>query len=165
MIFFGMQNYEPLSEQEEEYFHLVNCLECFGRAHKILKELISTDSVSPVLTDAASRLAMIEYAKAYTVAHGHAKYRYKLSPPCLSVEHEKLHRTILILRDKVLAHSDLVPKQGRIHHYPVESPEPALVSLNADPKLPKPDKLLSLVEKTIEELKIRRKQLSDDLPR
>lgn len=160
-----MQDYKPLSEQEEEYFHLVNCLGCFGRAHKILKELVLSEFVSPVLMDAASRLAMIEYAKAYTVAHGYAKYKYKLSPPCLSAEHVRLHRTILILRDKVLAHSDLVPKQGRIHYYPIESPEPVLVSLNADPKLPKPDKLLSLVKKTIEELKIRQKHLSDALPR
>ncbi|WP_127347514.1 hypothetical protein [Pseudidiomarina mangrovi] len=58
-------NYKPLTEKEEEYFHLVNCLSCFDRAIKILDDLDDyVDKISVTLQDAATRLAIIEYAKA-----------------------------------------------------------------------------------------------------
>ncbi|MFC0050078.1 hypothetical protein [Rheinheimera tilapiae] len=160
------QNYQPLTEREEEYFHLVNCLSCFERAIKILEELDGhVDMISTTLQDAATRLAIIEYAKAYTSAFGSVKYRYKLTPPELSKENFYLHKVVMELRDKVLAHSDLIPKQGKVHYQPLGSTEPALVSLFTDPTLPSTEKLLSLFSETVGKIKITQQQLSNALPR
>lgn len=162
MIFKKISEHNPLTPQEEEYFHLVDCIESFRRSSNILKELLGSE-LSKTLTNAVYKAAIIEYAKPYTPSHGDEKWKYRLAPPELTKSEARLHNVLMTLRDKVIAHSDLSPKQGKVFPGSATETRAAIVSLNADPKYPEASDVLSLVERTLTLLDERQLQLSSSL--
>lgn len=162
MVFKSISKHTPLSPEEEEYFHLVDCIESFRRSIEILREL-SNANIGRTLTDAAHKMAIIEYAKPYTSARGNSKFKYCLETPALCTSDTRLHDVLLTLRDKVIAHSDLTPKQGKVFSTSATESRPAIVSLNTDPQMPSVDRVLALVERTLELHQERRLQMSSSM--
>ncbi len=106
-----------MNPNEEAYVHYAECINSLNRARQILGELRAIDRKTAIHA-AAFRFALIEYAKPYTRSDGiHKRGRngYVLPRPKLSAKLLTLHKQILVLRRKVLAHTDLTLKEAQVY--------------------------------------------------
>ena len=162
MIFRKISEHHPLGLTEEEYLHLVVCIECFRRSANILRDLLTCE-LNKTLADAAYKSAIVEYVKPYSVSNGDAKFKYKLSMFELAPSDVQMHETLVVLRDKVIAHSDLTPMQGKVFPNSASEQTAAIVSLNSDPQFPAVSDVLDFVERVIVLANDRRLQMSTAL--
>ncbi|MEW6203817.1 MAG: hypothetical protein AB1516_00690 [Pseudomonadota bacterium] len=161
-MFHSSPNYKPLSPEEEAYFHIVMCLRDLEQCSALLEQLDGEEKLSEV-QKAAYKLAIITYAKPFTSAFGVAKNKYKLGLDIVAKEHLGIHRHLMSLRDQVLAHSDLSPRQAKVFMNSATPDVAAIVSLSGDPRLPQMHSVKSVVAQVAESLKQRRLQLSNEL--
>jgi len=70
-------------------------------------------------------------------------------PPELSESDKKLHRELITLRDRFLAHSDLSPKDAKVYVGEVSGQPLPLIVSNTDPQLPKPEAVRQLIERLL----------------
>ncbi|MBA5638555.1 hypothetical protein H3H37_15960 [Duganella sp. LX20W] len=139
-----------MTKQEEAYVHFVGCMENLNRAW-MLTQLIRKNAAAEPLITAAYELALIEYAKSFKPSEGIHSRKYIWQEPSLSKEQLELHRKIIKLRDKVLAHSDISVKEAQL--YVSESGGSPIMTVvsNMPEQLPLPEEVSALIEQLLRE--------------
>ncbi len=130
------------AELEERYLHFMTCIDDLQRAWTILQDVKKADPKS------AYELALVEYSKPYKVSFGNIK-KHQWPSPKYAGDDLKLHERILLLRDKVLAHSDLPHKEAKIHATRYAKEQVVTVVMNIREQMPPLDGVLALIEKTL----------------
>lgn len=130
---------------EEEYFYLTMCSERLSKSITLL-DLYLSSSIKDDLACSAYRMAIIEYCKPFKNTHGKHK-RYVIDFP---FESNSLHNDLLSQRDKMLAHTDIFPKLGRIHYGGKDNMGMPLVSYMTDAVLPDGLIVKNLVNKILD---------------
>ena len=98
--------------------------------------------------------------------HKHGRNPYKLAAPDLSQEDLALHYKILDLRDYSLAHNDLTLKEARL--FPIRSGTSSVLgvfSSNIAPPMPDPATVISLIERTLDRMRVECERLEKNLLR
>ena len=108
---------------DEEYIHFQESITSLNRAWRTLCDLESHPSGNAIWS-AAYRMAVVEYCKPFTKSQINKNERYKLTLPSVSSDLEQLHERLIVLRDKVMAHSDLSVLDAKVYYdktaqYPV----------------------------------------------
>ena len=154
-----------ITDKEEYYVHHVQCIDSLNRAWVILQELNVIER-SASIADAAFRCALIEYAKPYTRSdgiHKHGKNGYELPEPSLSLEDLVLHRQILTLRHKVLAHTDLTLKEAKVYVGSYKGRVSVVVSTNVLSPFPEIRAVIDMIERTLDNMYLERTRLEQAL--
>lgn len=161
-----------MTEQEEQYVHLVNCIRDLNNAWWLLTEIKRSKERTP-LVGAAFQFALIEYSKSYklsrgTVLNSKGKPRnYKLDGRHVPPGHRQLHQQILCRRDQILAHSDLTVREAKLYVANTPSGKIAQISENiiyGTEDLARIDEIVALIEGTLPSLYKEEKELEADLP-
>jgi hypothetical protein len=135
---------------DEAYIHFQECLTSLNNAWTIICKLQETKT-DGLLHWAAYRMALIEYAKPFKTSKGAAR-RHRLSAPPFSEADVSLHRELIDLRDRTLAHSDLTTRDAKVYVGRIAGqPFPLIVS-NTDQTLPTLDNARGLIERTLDYL-------------
>ncbi len=140
-----------MTTAEEEYVHYTGCCDSLNSTWRILQELLPVEKKA-VIYDAAFRFALIEYAKPYKRSDGaHRKGRngYVLPTPKLPADELVLHKQILDLRDKLLAHSDLTLKGAMVSLARFDGRASICIAQNGPLPLPDLNTVIHLVEATL----------------
>jgi hypothetical protein len=142
-----------MTAEHKDFVHYVDCIDSLNRAWSILQDLGKVEH--PTAAHAAAfRFALIEYAKPYTRSDGFHGRR-KLPPPDVP-ELLALHKEILDLRDKVLAHSDLTLKQAQLHLHSFNGKPYYIISSNIAASLPSREAVIRLIERTLDQMYVER---------
>lgn len=137
-----------MARDDEAYIHYEECNSSLNEAWQIIERLQS--STDPLLSKAAYHMALIAYARPFKESYGANNRRHRMTlPPGLSVSDKKLHRELITLRDKFLAHSDLSPKDAKVYVGEVSGQPLPLIISNTDPQLPKPEIVRELIERLL----------------
>ena len=134
----------------EEYVHYQESLTSLNRAWQTICEL---ESIEPkgAIWSAAYRMTLIEYCKPFKNSNANSK-KLKIDGLIFDEEKDKLHKKILYLRDKVLAHSDIDILEAKIY-YDKNAVHPIpLISTNIEPNMPKLSEIRKLIEFVLDEL-------------
>jgi hypothetical protein len=142
-----------MTPAEEDFVHYVDCIDSLNRAWSILQELGTIERPSPI-RGAAFLFALIEYSKPYTRSDG-VHGRRRLPPPDLP-ELLALHQQILDLRNQVLTHSDLTMKEARLHLHSFNGKPYYIVASNLAPSFPSVEAVITLIERTLEQMYVKR---------
>ncbi len=145
-----------MTPADEDFIHCVDCIDSLNRAWSILQDLGSVERPSAVRA-AAFLFALVEYAKPYTRSEG-VHGRRKLAPPQLP-ELLALHEQILDLRNQVLAHPDLTVKQAQLHLHSFDGKPNYIVSSNVGHSFPSRKGVITLIERTLEQMYVKRDEL------
>jgi hypothetical protein len=147
-----------LTVDQEVYVHYAECINSLNTAWSILKAL-QTEGSQSILSAAAFRMALVEYAKPYHTSYGDAQKRHRLEMPTLQASNQKIHKQIMDLRDQVLAHSDLTIKDANLQ---IQGGRALIVS-NSLPQMPKLDDVIDLIERTLDQMYADQKGRLDQL--
>ena len=140
-----------MNPHEEAYVHFQDCLSSLNRAWQIV-QAIAANAPTPILTPAAYRMALVEYAKPFKTSYGAGRRRLNLSIPRLQEGDLQLHSHLLALRDQTLAHSDLSLMEAKVYiHELAGKPFPLIIS-NTEPQLPEIAKVQGLIERVLDSL-------------
>ncbi|WP_157830674.1 hypothetical protein [Aeromonas sobria] len=156
-------DYKPLNAHEEEYFHVVMCVQDLAHCISILDVIKKIEGRLDKIHEAAYKMAIIQYARPFTSAFGTVKYRYKQDSGIVERKHKWMHSHLISLRDQVLAHSDLTPRQATIFLNMANSDVAANVSMRAEPNLPDVNKVYELALQVFDALKAKKLSLSNRL--
>lgn len=154
-----------MTGKEEQYIHFVSCIQNLNEALRILK-IIKQQSGNPLIGP-AFEFALIEYSKPYTKSRGNLKYYHSLGVEDIPQEYHKLHKEILDARDQIHAHSDLTVEDATIYVVEGNHRKYAGISKNiidGTEKLKRIDDIIDLIEKTLDSMYVRAKQLKAELP-
>ena len=154
-----------LNPNEEAYVHYAECINSLNRAWQILVELRAIGRKTAIHA-AAFNFALIEYAKPYTRSDGtfkRGRNAYKLPPPNLSAELLALHQQILVLRDQVLAHTDLTLKEAQVYIASHAGRSLVTVLSNILPALPDSEDVIKLIEHTLDQMYVEVERLKNTL--
>src|SRR5215216_2417277 len=149
--------------QEEQYIHFVSCIDNLNYAWLILQEIKKSES-NPLISP-AFQFALIEYAKPYRQSHGDLK-RHKLDNRQVPSEYLDLHNKLLAARDKIHAHSDLTVMEARLHVAELShGPHASIVQnvIHRTEELSNINKIIDLIEKTLDSMYVEAKQLENQL--
>ncbi len=154
-----------MTEQEEQYIHFVSCIQNLNEAWRILKT-VEQQPGNPLIGP-AFEFALIEYSKPYTASRGNFKYNYSLGIENVPPEYRELHNEILAARHQIHAHSDLTVDDA--HIYVVENNYGKHVGISKNiiygtEKLRKIGDIVDLIEKTLDVMYVKVKQLKAELP-
>jgi hypothetical protein len=154
-----------MTEQEEQYIHFVSCIQNLNEAWRILK-IIRQQADNP-LVGPAFEFALIEYSKPYTASRGKFKGNYSLGIENVPPEYRELHKEILAARHQIHAHSDLTVDDA--HIFVVEENYRKYVGISKNiiystEKLERIGDIIDLIEKTLDSMYEKEKQLKAELP-
>lgn len=158
-----------LTPQEEEYTHLFQSVQDLNEAWEILRELkecAARDSIT-IVEAAAFRYALIAYSRPYTASFGNVTKLHKLDDRYVPVAHRPLHKRLLDRRDRIHAHSDLTILDAVVRVREIQGQKYTTQVRNKVDHLEgfkDIDKLIQLVEETLEAMYIRSVQLEQSLP-
>ena len=136
--------------EHEEFIHLESSIEDLNLAWRILK-IIKEEKGSPLIAP-AFQFAIVAYARPYTRADGILKKQYKLDQRHLLGNHRQLHDRLLTIRNQIIAHSDLRPKDAVLHVKDLNWGRYTGISQNTifgTEELGNIDVILELIEKTL----------------
>jgi len=161
-----------MNELEERYIHLANCIDSLNRAWRILKK-IKGEKGNP-LAGFAFQFALIEYSKpykdsnsAYLNEKGKPLYKYKLANDFIPKNYLILHKHIINVRDKMLAHLDLDVMDAKVYVQSIEHGRNILRSQNivdGAEEMENIDDIIGLIEGTLDAIRDEVRKLGDDLP-
>ena len=158
-----------MTPKEERYLHLDECIRSLNEAWHIVREVRASPQKSAI-TAAAYRYALVAYARPYTASDGiHQNrkkknaYKYETPPQGIAGEELALHDEILLLRHKILAHSDLNVKDAKIYLSHQGDGAKACIASNIPPSLPDPSAVINLIEHTLDLLYEERTKGQEDL--
>jgi hypothetical protein len=154
-----------MTEQEERYIHFASCIENFNKAWRILKEIKSNKDNS-VFVGWSFQFALVEYSKPYTPSFGFTK-RWKLEKDYIPLQYKKLHKEIIDGRNQIHAHSDLTVKDANLIVENLRSEKfVGILQNKIDPTylMTDIDKIIDLIEKTLDKMYLKRNDLEKDLP-
>ena len=132
---------------EDRFIHYQESITCLNRAWRTICELEGIESGSQIWA-AAYRMTIIEYCKPFKKSYGKGKNTYSLPLPEFIKEMHDLHKTLISLRDTVLAHSDLGPLDAKI----VYREHGAILIKNTLPKFPRPADIKEIIEFVLDDL-------------
>lgn len=138
-----------MKELHEIYIFHQECLTSLNTALSIV-EALSTTNTRSIINWAAYRMALIEYAKPYKKSKGKKIKNHVLPITKLSTEDIKLHERVIVLRDQLLAHSDITIKDAELLIFPSQNETYALIVSNTDPELPSISEFHRLIENSLE---------------
>jgi hypothetical protein len=153
-----------MTEKEEEYVHFVSSIKDLNNAWRLLQEIKQCESSS--LVAAAFRFALTEYSKPYKISHGNTK-RHSLKEEHVPCSYRELHKRILDARDQIHAHSDLTVMEAKLY---VKNTPHGKISGTVQNKIvgteefSNIDKIIDLIEKTLESMYVQEKLLEQELP-
>ncbi len=122
---------------DEEYTHYQESITSLNRAWRTACELESTNPGNAIWS-AAYRMVIVEYCKPFKKSNLKKGVRHNLKTPDLSPNLEALHKELINLRDKVMAHSDIdVLDANVVYDKSAQYPVPMIAknSLNALPDI------------------------------
>jgi hypothetical protein len=147
------------ARDDEGFIHFQECLTSLNEAWRILEEVVNpVTSASPILRLAAFRMAIVEYAKPFKKSFGAPTptqpkgRKHALKFPSLSADDIRLHKTLLELRDQVLAHSDLSQKDAKVYVGTTSGRAIPVIISETAPELPDPETVRLLVERVLDAL-------------
>ena len=161
-----------MSEQEEKYIHLVNSIDSLNTTWRILKKI--KDEKRNPLAGFAFQFALIEYSKPYKDSNsafldskGRPVRTYRLKTEYIPQSHLSLHKRILSIRDKMLAHLDLDVRDARVYVQSTERGRNIIRSQNnidGTEEMKNIDEIIKLIEGTLDAMQEEAKKLGDHLP-
>ena len=154
-----------MTQQEEEFVHLVSCIQNLNNAWLILQE-IRHHTESPRLVNAAFQFALIEYAKPYTTSRGTVQ-NHRLDEKYIPAEHLELHARILQARHQIHAHSDLTVMDAKL--YVTDTPNGKIAGhsqniIHGTEEMRNLDSIIDLIEQTLDSMYEEEKRLEQRLP-
>jgi hypothetical protein len=152
--------------KEEEFVHYTECCQSLNNAWNTLKELQGLEKLTGYIPRSAYYYALVEYAKPHNNSFGIAKSGHKLrNPPSqLNSTELELHGQIMQLRNQVLAHSDLTVSGAKLIIFFYGGKPQALIGQNYLPQLPDINAVVSLIERTLDNMYLVRERLLNELP-
>jgi hypothetical protein len=138
-----------VTQQEEQYIHLVSCGESFNDARHTLQEI--KQSRSHPLIGAAFQFAVIQYSKPYLNSRGIAG-KHKLDDRYIPPMHRDLHNRLIATRNQILAHADLTVMEAKLHVADISSGQRAFIVQNVihgTMELSNIDSIIDLVKQTL----------------
>src|SRR4051812_48936678 len=94
--------------EHEEFIHLVSSIEDLNFAWSVLGLIVKAEGNK--LIGPAFQSAIIAYARPFTRADGILKKQHKLDGKYVPSDCLALHQRLINIRNQILAHSDLKPK-------------------------------------------------------
>ena len=155
-----------VTEQEERYVHLFQCVEDLNGAWRVLHELKDSGAAGE-LAQAAFRYALVEYAKPYKRSEGTVTKWHQLNEDSVPPQYVDLHRDLVSARDKIHAHSDLTVREARLRVRQTKDGKivtPVRKGVDVAEEYSRLDSIIDLVEVTIEGLYHELKDLGQSLP-
>ena len=140
-----------MTAEHENYVYYQECLSSLNAAWRIIDTLQSSNA-NKTLASASFRMALIEYAKPYKLSQGVHKKIHKLPIPDLSEEDKLLHARIIVLRDTVLAHSDIRVKDAKVYVGKIGDRALPLIVSNTFTLFPSLADVRGLVERSLDRL-------------
>ncbi len=140
-----------MTAEHENHVYYQECISSLNAAWRIIDTLQSSDA-HKTLVWAAFRMALIEYAKPYKDSLGVHKKKHKLLIPDLSEEDKRLHERIIVLRDTVLAHSDIRVKDAKVYGGKIGDRALPLIVSNTFPWFPSLADVRGLIERSLDRL-------------
>lgn len=147
-----MNSDEKPDTRDEEFIFFQDCLNSLNAAWQIVNTLQAVEDANTTLRWAAWRMALVEYSRPYKTSYGIKIPKLVLPLPDLSAEDRLLHKRIIDLRDKVLAHSDLRVKDAKVYPSRMNTTLVPLIINNMPPPLPELDEFRGLIERTLDQL-------------
>lgn len=154
-----------MTEQEEEFIHFVSCIKCLNRVLRMLNRIKAAQS--DPLVGYAFRFALVEYAKPYNASRGAIKNKHKLDTSCIPPDLLALHARIINSRDQVHAHFDLTVMEAKLYISEIQGQRfTSIVQkiINGVEELPNIDEIQVLIERTLDNMYIKEKNLENALP-
>ena len=151
--------------EEEEYVHLVSCIASLNEAWNILHNVKKSHSKS--LVNPAFQFALIEYSKPYKKSYDEVKRIHKLGNEHISSKHLDLHNKIIKARDRVHAHSDLTVDDAKVYVTNTFYGKHVGIAKNViydTEMIGEIDAVIDLIEKSLDSMYIKVKQLESALP-
>ena len=103
-----------MSKHNEAFIHFDICIDRLNSARRTL--LIVKENASHGLVASAFRFALVEYATPYTRSDGAAKTRHCLSEKYIPEAFVKLHKRLLVSRNRVIAHADIAVLDAKLSY-------------------------------------------------
>jgi hypothetical protein len=153
-----------VTQQEEQYVHIVSCTDSLNDAWRILHEI--KQSPSHPLVGAAFQFALIQYSKPYLVSFG-VTGRHKLDNSYVPSTHRDLHDRLITTRNQILAHSDLTVMEAKLHVANISVGQRAFIVQNViygAMELSNIDSIIDLIEQTLVSMYAERDRLEKQLP-
>lgn len=141
------------TQQEEQFVYFQECLNSLHSAWVILDSLTDTDA-NNVVVSAAYRMAIIEYAKPFTKTFGSHTSHYLPNYHNIefTTEQKLLHKHLLKLRKKVLAHSDIPVLDPKVFYDELAGQPFPLIIKNSGLALPNRNQIKDLIDSVIKQL-------------
>lgn len=148
-----------MTSQEEQYVHLVSCIDDLNSAWRILRQI--KECQGHPLVGPAFQFALIEYSKPYRTSFGvssNAKgkaLQHKLDDSHVPTAYIDLHNRLLTARDKIHAHSDLNVREAKLYVAKLPHGTQALIVQNVihgAQELANIDLIIELIEQTLVKL-------------
>ena len=152
-----------MTQQEEQYIHLVSCGDSLNDAWRILHEIKQSRSNS--LAGAAFQFALIQYSKPYLISFGIAG-RHKLDDRHVLSMHRDLHNRLIATRNQILAHADLTVMEAKLHVADTSPGQRAFIVQNVihgAMELSNIDSIIDLIEQTLVSVYAERDRLEKQL--
>ena len=154
-----------MTQEEEEYVHLVTCISNLNKALWILQTI--KQSKGDPLVNPAFQFALVEYSKPYKRSRGDAKSSHQLGGEYVPLHFLNLHKEIVDARDQIHAHSDLTIHEAKVYVSTTNYGKHVGISRNIifdTEKLTKLDDIISLIEQSLDIMMQKVKQLEEALP-
>ena len=146
--------------------HYVSSIDNLNDAWRILERVKESDD-GP-LVGPAFMFALIEYAKPYKSSRGDVLGTHRLDSQLIPDQYIDLHTKIIDFRDTILAHSDLTVKESQIYVLETQAgiKTSSIIQTIIDPTelLSQIDKIVDLIEASLESMYTELKKLEQDLP-
>lgn len=145
-----------MTSQEEQYVHLVSCIDDLNSAWRILRQI--KECHGHPLVGPAFQFALIEYSKPYRTSFGvslNAKgkaFQHKLDDRHVPTASVDLHNRLLTARDRIHAHSDLTVREAKLYVAKLPDGKHASIVQNVihgAQELANIDVIIELIEQTL----------------
>ncbi len=154
-----------MTEEEEHYVHFVSCIQNLNEAWGILQDI--KQNKGNRLVGPAFQFALIEYSKPYKKSRGHVKRDHKFENEHVPPQYLELHGEIINARDQIHAHSDLTVADANVYVANTKYGKHVGVGRNIlydTEKLSRIDDIIDLIERSLDSMYVKVKQLEATLP-
>ena len=154
-----------MTKLEEEFIHFVSCIDCLNRVWQLINK-IKAEQNNP-LVGYAFRFALVEYAKPYNDSRGNIKRIHKLDTSFIPPDFLSLHTQIVNSRNQIHAHSDLTVMGAQLYIRETQGNRFTGIVQNVitgTEEFRNIDKIQVLIERTLEKMYIKEKELENALP-
>lgn len=152
-----------MTEQEEQFLHFASCISSLNNAWVIINK-IKEQQDNPLMGP-AFRFALIEYSKPYKASFG--SKCWKLDDSYVPDKMKALHKRIIDARDQIHAHADLTVLDAKLYVKEIEGHRFSGIvqnKISGLEELSNSDDIIILIEKTLDNMYVKEKELEAALP-